>query len=40
VPVPDNAIVSVEFDAFEVTFTVPLAVPAVCGVNVTVKVAL
>ena len=40
VPVPDNVIVRVGFEALEVTFTFPLTVPAVCGVKATVKVAL
>src|SRR5271165_2817568 len=39
VPVPDSAMVSVGFDASEVMVTVPLALLAVCGANVTVKVA-
>jgi hypothetical protein len=40
VPVPDSGIVRVGFEAFEATFTVPLALLAVCGLNATVKVAL
>jgi hypothetical protein len=40
VPVPDNGIVSVGFDAFEVIVTFPLALPADGGVNDTLKVAL
>jgi hypothetical protein len=39
-PVPDKGIVRVGFDAFEVTVTLPLALPAAVGVNVTVKLAL
>ena len=39
-PVPDTAIVSVGFAAFEETVTVPLTLPLAVGVNVTVKVAL
>jgi hypothetical protein len=39
-PVPDNAIVSVGFEAFELIVTVPLALPVDSGVNVTLKVAL
>jgi hypothetical protein len=39
-PVPDNGIVSVAFDAFEVRVIVPLALPAAGGVNVTLKLAL
>jgi hypothetical protein len=35
VPVPDNAIPRDGFDPFEVTVTVPLALPAEVGVNVT-----
>jgi hypothetical protein len=40
VPVPDRGIVSVGLEAFEVIVTLPLALVAVCGVNVTVKLAL
>jgi hypothetical protein len=40
VPVPDNVIVRVGFEAFEIMFTLPLAVPVACGLNATVKVAL
>jgi len=40
VPVPDSGIVSVGLVAFEVTVTLPLALAADCGVNVTLKVAL
>jgi len=39
-PVPDNGIARVGFDAFEVTVTLPLALPAAAGANFTVKVAL
>lgn len=39
-PVPESGMVRVGFDAFEVTVTVPLAVPADVGVNVTVKLVL
>jgi hypothetical protein len=39
-PVPDNGIVSVGFEPFEVMVTAPLAVATDCGANVTVKVAL
>lgn len=39
-PVPDNEMVRVGFEAFEETVTLPLALPAEGGVNVTVKVAL
>jgi len=38
-PVPDNGIVRVGFDAVEVIVTLPLALPAVVGANVTVNVA-
>ena len=40
VPVPDSVIVRVGFEAFEVISRFPLAVPVVCGVKATVKVAL
>jgi hypothetical protein len=40
VPVPDNGIVRVGFDALETTLTLPLALAADAGVNVTVKVLL
>jgi hypothetical protein len=40
VPVPDRAIVSAGLEALEVTVTVPVALPAVVGVKVTLKVAL
>lgn len=39
-PDPDNAIVSVGLEAFEVIVMLPLALAAEAGVNVTVKVAL
>jgi hypothetical protein len=39
-PVPDSGTVSVGFVAFEVRVTVPLALPAAVGVNVTLKLAL
>jgi hypothetical protein len=39
-PVPESEIVSVGVDAFEVSVTVPVALPAVCGANVTVKLVL
>ena len=39
-PVPDNGMVKVGLDAFEVMVTLPLTLPADAGVNVTVKVAL
>lgn len=39
-PVPDNAIDNVGFGAFEVIVTVPLALPVVCGANVTLNVVL
>ena len=37
-PVPDRATLRVGFDAFDVTMTVPLALPDAVGVNVTLKV--
>jgi hypothetical protein len=40
VPVPESAILSVEFDAFETTDNVPLVAPALVGVNVAVNVTL
>src|SRR5579863_76852 len=40
VPVPDNGIFNVGFDAFEVTATLPLAAPADVGANTTVKLVL
>ena len=39
-PVPDNPMLRVGFEAFDVTVTVPVALPAVEGVNVTLKVVL
>jgi len=39
-PVPDNAIDRVGFGAFDVIVTVPLALPAACGANVTLNVVL
>lgn len=39
-PVPDNGMVRLGFEALEVTLTLPLALPAEAGVNVTVNVAL
>jgi hypothetical protein len=39
-PVPDNAMVSVGLEAFDVMVTVPLAAPAAAGANFTLKVAL
>lgn len=40
VPTPDIAIVMLAFEAFEVTVTLPLALPAVAGANLALKVAL
>ena len=40
VPLPDNAIAVVGFDAFDVTDKFPLARPPTVGVNVTVNVTL
>jgi hypothetical protein len=40
IPVPDKGIVRDGFEAFEVTVTLPLALPAAAGVNVTEKLAL
>jgi hypothetical protein len=40
VPVPDNGIVSVGFDPFEVMVTLPLAAPVDVGEKATLKVAL
>lgn len=37
---PASGIVSVGFEASDVTVTVPLALPAAVGVNVTLNVAL
>lgn len=39
-PVPESGIVRVGLVAFELIVTVPLALPAVVGVNVTVKLVL
>ena len=39
-PVPDNGMVRLGLDAFEVTVTLPLTLPADAGVNVTLKLAL
>ncbi len=39
-PVPDNGTVNVGLGAFEVIVTLPLALPAVTGAKVTLKVAL
>ena len=39
-PMPDKGIVSVEFEASEVTVTVPLALPVEPGANFTVKFVL
>ena len=39
-PVPERGSVSEGFDAFDVMVTLPLALPAACGANVTVKVVL
>jgi len=39
-PVPDNGIVNVGFEPFEVTVTVPLAAPADVGSNETLKLLL
>ena len=39
-PVPDNGMIRLGFGAFDVTVRLPLALPADCGVNATVKVAL
>jgi hypothetical protein len=40
VPIPDSGIDSVELEAFEVMVTLPLALAADCGANVTVKLVL
>ena len=40
IPVPDNGMFRVGLEALEVIVTLPLALPADVGVNVTVKVAL
>ena len=39
-PVPESAILSVEFDAFDTTDRLPFAAPALAGVKVTEKVTL
>lgn len=39
-PVPDRGMVKVGLEPFEVIVTLPLALPADAGVNVTVKLAL
>jgi hypothetical protein len=39
-PVPESGIVRLGLEAFEVTVTLPLALPAEAGVNMTVKLAL
>lgn len=39
-PVPESGIVKLGFDAFEVIVTAPVALPAVVGVNMTLKLAL
>lgn len=39
-PVPDSAMLRDGFEAFDVTVTLPLALPAADGVNVTVKLVL
>ena len=38
-PLPVSGMVSVGFEAFEVTVTLPVELAAVAGVNVTLKVA-
>ena len=40
VPVPESAILSGEFDAFDTTDRLPLAAPALVGANVAVNVTL
>ena len=37
---PDNGIVSVGSDAFEVMVTLPVALPAACGAKATLNVML
>ena len=37
VPVPDSGTVNVELDAFEAIMTLPFALPAAVGANVTLK---
>jgi hypothetical protein len=39
-PVPDSGMVRVGFEASEVTVTVPLVLPLVCGAKATVRVVL
>lgn len=39
-PMPDKPMLSVGFEAFEVMVTLPLALPAEVGANVTVKLVL
>jgi hypothetical protein len=39
-PVPDNGIVNVGFDPFDVMVTFPLTLPVAGGVNETLKLAL
>lgn len=39
-PVPDTLMVKVGFEPFEVIVTVPDALPAAAGANLTLKVAL
>jgi hypothetical protein len=40
IPVPDNGMLRLGFEAFEVTLTLPLALAADCGANTTLKLAL
>lgn len=40
VPVPDKLIAGRVFDAFETTETLPVGLPAACGVKLTLKVKL
>ena len=40
VPVPDKLMAGRVFDAFETTETLPVGVPAACGVKLTLKVKL
>ena len=39
-PVPDSEMLRVGFEAFDVIVTVPLALPATEGVNITLKLVL
>lgn len=39
-PVPDRGMVSVGFGAFEVMVIFPVALPAACGANTTLKFVL